>query len=137
VIEEIRIFDLRVEPVIGDHYDEAARGEGAAHELVVAAVAVIPATAIDEEEHRCGAAELLGRIDVEDFSWAGAVGYPVGNLLGAAIHGRADIERVHDAERKGTAAPGHGEEQYQRGEQLLSHKRFLHLENPRLQPSRG
>ncbi|MEI9990928.1 MAG: hypothetical protein WDM86_12890 [Rhizomicrobium sp.] len=74
VLDEGGVFDLRIEPVIGDRGDDALAGEGLAQGAVDRLGAALPASAIEEQQDRRRRLQPVGDVEVEPLAGIRAIG---------------------------------------------------------------
>ena len=84
ILQNFRVVHLRIQPVVGDHGQVAARSERVANEGIVGALALRPVAAIKEHHHGCGPRADFWRVDIEFLPWQGAVGQAPRYLRGTA-----------------------------------------------------
>ncbi|MNN23778.1 hypothetical protein D3C81_1371850 [compost metagenome] len=90
ILQNLGVMHVRIQPVVGDHGQVAARRERVADEGIVGALARRPVTAIKEHHHGDGSGAGLGGIHIEFLPWQGAVSQAPRHLRGAA--GRQGID---------------------------------------------
>ena len=90
ILQDLRVVHLRIQPVVGDHGQVAARGKRVANEGIVGALARRPVAAIKEHHHGYGPRAGLGGIHIEFLPRQGAVGQAPRHLRGTA--GRQGID---------------------------------------------
>ena len=96
ILEEHRIADFGHQPVVGDHRDEAGFGKSASDERVFLAVAAVPATTINEEQHGQRLGETDRRIGVEHMPMMTAIGMRRHHPACVAILGAKSVDRTEN-----------------------------------------
>jgi hypothetical protein len=75
IAQKVGITHFRMEPIVGNHRDDAARRKGPANKSVVATRPVYPIAAVEEHHHRRRATRISRAVDIQLAAFAVAVGH--------------------------------------------------------------